>query len=643
MVKPLSDLSAQAKLNLLSADVLRVIQSFRSGQYIIALIMLALAKKIKGLVPYGSCSSHLQTTIRHIESLMSKSNEGFASPVILGADVVTIGHSALSLGITAVGTLAIQAFMFQHTRGVVLVQQVRMSAAVLGMASINPKWSPKEMLEYVIVTAGSGLEHGGVETDVGSVSRAVINLVIGMLQLLQLDHVLNDDVRKLLQELESYSAKAQELTTAMPQEVGYSLTAWKEASELTSAAIEGIHSLSESGEGLEGRHGVIAMSRSLLDSVCASPESVKAWYGPAETSETGKDGTGTDGANETGTAQDIQMVDLVRHMGKAHLESLRRCDDLVRLVLQNVSKYVNHESERVGKWVLHRLGEMNDSPLTLSSHGSVKSSQDRLKKLMSTMNHDRAPKTGEVPTSPSVYALWGKATAESSKTALLDMLEGSPSRLEGHDSPKIEFGELKSIALEHKWGHPRSEGSHYIELLKVAPYGIQDARFQELSLREKAAFLMIFLGEMEKFDSTAARKYVAMLDAYKKACADERAAKKTADGLLKDAGHVAMLAGFTNLDYDEQFPGNGGTQQVAFLSHQVKQFDSQLKSLQDASAVEAAEAASKLEEEQETAREAEHCRGLLKFLSSGGNPLEPAAQEKVLEEYLASKSCPGPS
>ena len=223
------------------------------------------------------------------------------------------------------------------------------------------------------------------------------------------------------------------------------------------------------------------------------------------------------------------------------------------------------------------------------------------------------------------------------------MLAGSPSRLEGHDSPKIEFGELKSIALEHKWGHPRSEGSHYIELLKVAPYGIQDARFKELSLREKAAFLMIFLGEMEKFDSTAARKYVAMLDAYKKACADERVAKKTADGLLKNAGHVAMLAGFTNLDYDEQFPGNGGTQQVAFLSHQVKQFDSQLKSLQDASAAEAAGAASKLEEEQETAREAEHCRGLLKFLSSGGAPLEPAAQEKVLEEYLASKSCPGPS
>ena len=71
VVKPLSDLSAQAKLNLLSADVLRVIQSFRSGQYIIALIMLALAKKIKGLVPYGSrhqqsdlCSNSEKITVQ---------------------------------------------------------------------------------------------------------------------------------------------------------------------------------------------------------------------------------------------------------------------------------------------------------------------------------------------------------------------------------------------------------------------------------------------------------------------------------------------------------------------------------------------------------------------------------------------------
>ena len=644
VVKPLSSLTPQAKLNLLSADVLRVIQSFQSGQYIIALTMLALAYKIEGMVPPGSCRSHLQTTIRHIELLMSKSNEGFASPVILGADLVSIGHSALSLGITAVGTLAVQAFTFQHTNGDVLVSQAQMSAAVLGMGSINPKWTPQEMLEHVIVTAGSGLEHGGVDTDIGSVSRAVINLVIGMLQLLQLDHVLNDDVRKLLKDLELYSAKAQELSTTMPQEVGRSLTAWKEVSERTSDALEGICGLSESGEGLHGHHGVIALSRSLLDGVCISPKSVEAWHDLVEPPVTGEAETGTGGANETGISQDIQVVDLMRHMGKAHLQSLSLCDDLVRLLLQNVSKYTNGESERVGKNVLNRLGEMNDSPLTLNQHvGSRRSPQERLKKLIGTVSQDRAPRTGVVPTSPGVYALWGKATSESSKSAVLDMLEGSPSRLVGHLSPKIEFGELKSVALEHKWGHPRSEGSHYIELLKVAPFGIQDTRFQELSLWGKAAFLMVFPGEMEKFDSTAARKYVAMLDAYKKACGDERVAKKTADGLLKKAGHVAMFAGFTNLDYDGQFPERGSPQQVAFLSHQVEQFQSQLKSVKDASAAEAAEAASKLEEEQEAAREAECCRGLLEFLSAGGATLEPATREQLLGEYLASRgeSSPG--
>ena len=101
---------------------------------------------------------------------------------------------------------------------------------------------------------------------------------------------------------------------------------------------------------------------------------------------------------------------------------------------------------------------MNDSPLTLSSHGgSRKSSQERLKKLIGTVNQDRTPRTGGVSTSPGVFALWGKATTES-KTMILDMLKGSPSRLEGHDSPKIEFGERKALALEHGWGKPRSAG-----------------------------------------------------------------------------------------------------------------------------------------------------------------------------------------
>ena len=129
------------------------------------------------------------------------------------------------------------------------------------------------------------------------------------------------------------------------------------------------------------------------------------------------------------------------------------------------------------------------------------------------MSQDVFSGTGEVSQQPNVYALWGKSSGEDPKIAILDLLKGSPSRIEGTESPKIEFGELKALALEHKWGVPRSPGSSYVELLKVAPFGIQDARFQELGLRAKAAFLMVFLGEMEKFDSAACKSYIAMLDA----------------------------------------------------------------------------------------------------------------------------------
>ena len=133
-----------------------------------------------------------------------------------------------------------------------------------------------------------------------------------------------------------------------------------------------------------------------------------------------------------------------------------------------------------------------------------------------------------------------------------------------------------------------------------------------------------------------------MLDAYKKACGDERAAKKSADSLLKGAGHVAMFAEFMTPDYDEQFPERGSPQQVAFLSRQVGQIQSQLKSVKDASAAEAAEVASKLEEKQKAAREAECCRDFIEFISSNGAAMEPEARDQVVGEYLASRGKSGP-
>ena len=154
---------------------------------------------------------------------------------------------------------------------------------------------------------------------------------------------------------------------------------------------------------------------------------------------------------------------------------------------------------------------------------------------------------------------------------------------------------------------------------------------------------MVFLGEMKKFDSTACKHYVAMLDAYKSACASERAARKTADVMLKKSGQVAMFAKFVTLDYDEQFPGVGSARQVAYLSQKLEQVASKLKDVEDASAAEAEETALKLESEKEALQEAQTCRSFLEFISTGDASLK-ATQEEVLAEYLASrraKSGPG--
>ena len=410
--------------------------------------------------------------------------------------------------------------------------------------------------------------------------------------------------------------------------------------ERVEGALEGIRHESETADKLHGGLGAIAMVRSLLDTVCISPESVAEWHPINESVVTGEIGTGPSAAEVT---QDIQVLDLIRHMAKACQDSLDQCDDLVRLILRNVGTYTNDESEQTGKWLLDRLAAMNNSPLTLgtlggsrSSSARGRSSRDRLKKLIGIVSQDVFSGTGELSKQPNVYALWGTSSGEDSKSALLDLLKGSSSRIEGTPSPKIEFQELKALALENKWGVPRSPGSSYVELLKVAPFGIQDVRFQELGLRAKAAFLMVFLGEMEKFDRTAHKLYVAMLDAYKSACASERLARKTADAVLKKSGHVAMFAEFVTLDYDEQFPGVENARQVAYLSQRLEQVASKLQDVEDASAAEAEETALKLEGEKEALREESTCRSLLEFLSTGDATLKDTRDE-VLAEYMAAR------
>ena len=155
---------------------------------------------------------------------------------------------------------------------------------------------------------------------------------------------------------------------------------------------------------------------------------------------------------------------------------------------------------------------------------------------------------------------------------------------------------------------------------------------------------MVFLGEMEKFDSAACKSYIAMLDAYKSACTSERVAMRTADDLLTKAGKVSMFAKFVFLDYDEQFPGVGSDRQVAYLSQKLEQVASKLKDVEDASAAEAEETALKLESEKEALQEARTCRSLLEFISTGDASLKDT-REDFLADYSSSsrraKSGPG--
>ena len=46
-----------------------------------------------------------------------------------------------------------------------MIKQAQMSATVMRMGSVKSTDTPQQLLERVIVTAASGVEHGGLETD----------------------------------------------------------------------------------------------------------------------------------------------------------------------------------------------------------------------------------------------------------------------------------------------------------------------------------------------------------------------------------------------------------------------------------------------------------------------------------------------
>ena len=285
----------------------------------------------------------------------------------------------------------------------------------------------------------------------------------------------------------------------------------------------------------------------------------------------------------------IQVLDLIRHLVKAFQECVVRSDALTRDILQSADTYTVGENSPNGSWLLNRLSEMSSVPLTASSLDGTKSPispGEQPKRIIETVGRVIFFAENSVSDQPGLFALWvtPSGTGGTLKSAVLELLVGSQSRMTNIDSPQIDFAELKAIGLKNKRATPRSEESKYVTFIERPPFGYSDNRPKELSLREKGAFLMILLKEMEKLDSTAHRRYVAMLDSYKRACAKERTVHKRAGVVLKKAGHVSMFGDHTSPDYDEQFPdpNSDNPSHIAHLSRRMDIFEGQLQNAEDA-------------------------------------------------------------
>merc|ERR1712086_1226107 len=103
-------------------------------------------------------------------------------------------------------------------------------------------------------------------------------------------------------------------------------------------------------------------------------------------------------------------------------------------------------------------------------------------------------------------------------------------------------------------------------MLKVAPYGVSDTRFKELSVREKAGFLMIFLDKMEELFPAACRTYITMLEKYKSAVFKDRDSRKKGAAAMNKGGQTSMLATSLAQDYDEMAADIGDAARVTHLS-----------------------------------------------------------------------------
>ena len=346
------------------------------------------------------------------------------------------------------------------------------------------------------------------------------------------------------------------------------------------------------------------------------------------------------GVNGTNLRDDIQVLDTIRHMKKGWEESLAFCSALVSVILQSVDTYANEAHDGLGQEVLGRLSGMNNLSLTVAPLNPSKTPPapgEVIKKMVETMGRKPFPGVRTLPATPGLFALWGSAsTTGTNKNELRDLLDGSPSRLEGVASPQIGFGELKEMAKKHGWGTTRDDGTKYVDMLKKAPYDVSDIRFKELSVREKAGFLMVFLDQMEKLFPSACRTYITMLDQYKCAVIKDRESRKTADAFMRKSGKVSMLATSLAQDYDELTVDLGDAARVAHLSVTMEAMQAQLKEVEDAAAAEAAVSASRVREEKKAQQLEDTVREVIGFFSNDKD--SEADRDTLLANFLKSRS-----
>ena len=127
-----------------------------------------------------------------------------------------------------------------------------------------------------------------------------------------------------------------------------------------------------------------------------------------------------------------------------------------------------------------------------------------------------------------------------------------------------------------------------------------------------------------------------MLDQYKSAVIKDRESRKKADALMKKNGQVSMLATSMAQDYDELSVDLGDVARVAHLSVAVEEIQAQLKEVGDASAAEAAAAASRVRKEKEAKHLADTCRDVIKYFSSEKDSVE--SQDALLDGFMKSRS-----